>query len=95
VVPNLSGYPGDKPYGTQWFHAGTIRSVDSLTIYHTSDTMPGHSGSPVWRLKDGQRHIVGIHNYGDDDVPAVQNSARRINDAAFDNLLAWKNAPLP
>ncbi len=88
LLVNTSGYPGDKPLGTQWFNAGTITNVNDRKIYYMIDTMGGQSGSPVWRLLNNERHAVGIHAYG-----GCPNSATRIIKAVFDNMLAWKNIP--
>jgi V8-like Glu-specific endopeptidase len=84
---NNSGYPGDKPYGTQWWNSNNIMALTDRRLYYRIDTMGGQSGSPVWRYKDGQRHIVGIHTTGGSPF----NGASRINDAVFNNLVAWKN----
>ncbi|MGB8690336.1 MAG: serine protease [Microcoleus sp.] len=86
LTVNNSGYPGDKPFGTQWFNAGRITQVTDRKIYYMVDTYGGQSGSPVWRLLNGQRHGVGIHAYG-----GCPNSATRIVKPVFDNMLAWRN----
>lgn len=83
---NTSGYPADKPYGTQWFNAGRVSSVDDRKIYYMIDTIGGQSGSPVWRFLNGERHAVGVHAYG-----GCPNSATRITKSVFDNMLAWRN----
>lgn len=85
LLLNNSGYAGDKPFGTQWFNAGRVSSITARKIYYMLDTFGGQSGSPVWRLSNGQRHAVGIHAYG-----GCPNSATRINSAVFNNMLAWK-----
>ncbi len=87
LTVNLSGYPGDKPAGTQWFHSRKIKSVESRRFYYDIDTAGGQSGAPVWRLKDGARHVVGIHTNGH----STGNSAVRITSAVFDNIKAWKH----
>jgi glutamyl endopeptidase len=87
LTVNLSGYPGDKPAGTQWFHSRKIKSVESRRFYYDIDTAGGQSGAPVWRLKDGARHAVGIHTNGH----STGNSAVRITSAVFDNIKAWKH----
>jgi V8-like Glu-specific endopeptidase len=86
LTVNLSGYPGDKPAGTQWWHARRIKWVTARTIVYNIDTAGGQSGSPVWRLKNGQRHAVGIHTNGS----TSGNSATRITKPVFDNIKAWK-----
>jgi V8-like Glu-specific endopeptidase len=83
---NTSGYPGDKAYGTQWWNSNNILAVTGRRLYYRIDTMGGQSGSPVWRYKDGNRHIVGIHTTGG----SVFNGATRVNDDVFKNLVAWK-----
>jgi glutamyl endopeptidase len=86
LLVNNSGYPGDKPFGTQWFNAGRVTSITARKIYYMIDTFGGQSGSPVWRFLDNQRHAVGIHAYG-----GCPNSATRIVTAVFNNMLAWRN----
>jgi glutamyl endopeptidase len=85
LLLNNSGYPGDKPFGTQWFNAGRVSSINSRKVYYMLDTFGGQSGSPVWRLANGQRHAVGIHAYG-----GCPNSATRINGEVFNNMNAWR-----
>ena len=85
LLLNNSGYAGDKPFGTQWFNAGRVSSITARKVYYMLDTFGGQSGSPVWRLSNGQRHAVGIHAYG-----GCPNSATRLNSAVFNNMLAWK-----
>lgn len=82
---NNSGYPGDKPFGTEWFNGGRVTSVASRKLYYMVDTFGGQSGSPVWRFLDGQRHAVGVHAYG-----GCPNSATRITTEVFNNMQAWK-----
>ncbi len=83
---NLSGYPGDKPSCTQWWHARRIKFVTSRTIVYNVDTAGGQSGSPVWRLRKGKRHAVGIHTNGS----SSGNSATRIVRPVFKNIKKWK-----
>ncbi len=84
---NLSGYPGDKPRGTQWWHARRIKWVTARTIVYNIDSAGGQSGSPVWRLRNGKRHVVGIHTNGS----ISGNSATRIVKPVFSNIKKWKS----
>jgi glutamyl endopeptidase len=86
LTVNLSGYPGDKPSGTQWWHARRIKSVTSRTLVYNIDTAGGQSGSPVWRVRNGKRYAVGIHTNGS----SSGNSATRITKAVFKNIKKWK-----
>ena len=85
LLVNLSGYAGDKPFGTQWFMAGNISNVEARRLRYMVDSFGGQSGSPVWRLNNGQRHAVGIHAYG-----GCPNGATRIIQDVYDNMVAWK-----
>lgn len=85
LLLNNSGYPGDKPFGTQWFNAGRVSQVTSRKLYYMLDTYGGQSGSPVWRSLNGARHAVGVHAYG-----GCPNSATRINGDVYSNMLAWR-----
>lgn len=62
---NISGYPADKPLGTQWRSYGTVtnsRPAAGLQlIYYDLDTCGGHSGSPVWLRSQQLRNLVAIH----------------------------------
>jgi V8-like Glu-specific endopeptidase len=83
---NISGYPGDKPSGTQWYDARRIASVNSRKVYYDIDTAGGQSGSAVYRIVNGGRYGVAIHAYGG----AVTNSGTRIVTAVYNNMVAWK-----
>jgi V8-like Glu-specific endopeptidase len=85
---NLSGYPGDKPPGTQWFHSRKLKGINAQTLVYDIDTAGGQSGAPVWAFRNGQRHGVGIHTNGH----VSGNSATRINAAVYQNLINWKQA---
>lgn len=86
LVANNSGYPGDKAFGTQWFNAGRITAVTARKVYYMLDTYGGQSGSPTWRLLNGQRHAIGIHAYG-----GCPNSSTRITTEVYNNMLAWRS----
>jgi V8-like Glu-specific endopeptidase len=83
---NISGYPGDKPPGTQWYDARTIASVDARKVYYDIDSAGGQSGSAVYRIHNGGRYGIAVHAYGG----ATTNSGTRIVQPVYDNLVAWK-----
>ena len=85
-VGNISGYPGDKPSGTQWYDARRIASVSTRKVYYDIDTAGGQSGSAVYRIVNGNRYAFAIHAYGGGST----NSGTRINAAVYNNLVAWK-----
>lgn len=88
TVANITGYPGDKPNGTQWYHSRALSSVSAQRIHYEVDTFGGQSGSAVYRLLNGQRHAFGIHTNG--VFPGVPtNSGVRITQPLFDRLKAW------
>lgn len=85
-IANISGYPGDKPAGTQWYHGRKVTSVAPRTVHYDVDTFGGQSGSGVYRIADGQRRAIAIHAYGG----GTANSGTRITSGVYDNLVAWK-----
>ncbi len=86
VSGNLSGYPGNKPDGTQWYDNHKVASVNSNKVYYDIDTFGGQSGSPVWRIVNGQRFAIAIHAYSG----TLTNSGTRIITPVFNNMVAWK-----
>ena len=45
--PTFSGYPGDKPAGTQWYDHQTIASVNARKVFYDIDTAGGQSARPT------------------------------------------------
>jgi glutamyl endopeptidase len=86
AIANISGYPGDKPSGTQWYDAHKVDSVGPRKVYYDIDTFGGQSGSAVYRIVNGGRYGVAIHAYGG----ATTNSGTRITTPVFNNMVAWK-----
>jgi glutamyl endopeptidase len=84
---NLSGYPGDKPPGTQWYDSHGVAAVDSRKVFYTIDTVGGQSGSAVYRIIGGKRFGVAIHAYGG----ATTNSGTRISTPVYNNLTTWRD----
>ena len=85
-VANISGYPGDKPAGTQWYDHRQVASVNSRKVFYDVDTAGGQSGSAVYRIINGGRFGVAVHAYGG----ATTNSGTRIVTPVFNNMVAWK-----
>ncbi len=75
----VAGYPGDKPFAELWGMARRIKAVTPVQVRYDVDTMGGQSGAPVYVKRNGQRYVVGIHNYGGSTV----NSATRIAPSAY------------
>lgn len=87
VVGNISGYPGDKPSGTQWYDHQQIASVTPEKVFYDIDTVGGQSGSAVYRIVNGRRFAIAVHAYGG----ATTNSGTRISTPVFQNLRAWNS----
>lgn len=92
---NVSGYPGDKPKGTQWFHGEPVvpSAASASHVKYTMDTCPGHSGSPVWmKFTDGKRVQVAVHTSGTGGCPAPTkspNTGVRITCDLIKQVQAW------
>ncbi|MCE5290729.1 MAG: serine protease [Nocardiaceae bacterium] len=83
---NISGYPGDKPAGTQWYHGSRVTSVNTQKVFYETDSFGGQSGSAVYRIVGQDRMAFAVHTYGG----STSNSGTRINNEVFNNLVAWK-----
>lgn len=79
----LSGYPADKPVGTQWTDSDPVSGVRVDRLRYMVDTFGGHSGSAV--IPVGQTAAVGIHNYG-----GCPNHCTRITSDVKRDLDQWR-----
>jgi V8-like Glu-specific endopeptidase len=86
ATANISGYPIDKPEGTQWYASNTIAYVDDYKVYYEIDTEEGESGSAVYLASGQQRVAFAVHAYGG----STTNSGTRITTDAYQNMLSWK-----
>ena len=85
ALVNISGYPGDKPAGTQWFDSRAVAQVNARKVYYEADTAGGQSGAAVFRIVDDARIAVAVHAYGG----ATANSGTRINDEVYGWITSW------
>ncbi|MCT2563002.1 trypsin-like serine peptidase [Chryseobacterium herbae] len=83
TILNNSGYPKDKPRGTQWFNAGAPTNVTDYKLEYMLDTEGGQSGSPVY-VNAPVRSVVGVHGYG-----GCPNKAVRVRDYFFQRWAEW------
>ncbi|SDW39480.1 glutamyl endopeptidase [Marininema mesophilum] len=87
TAETISGYPGDKTYGTQWRHSDQIRQTYDRKLHYANDTFGGQSGSPVYQ---SSYHSIAIHTngvYGGNPY----NRGTRITENVFNNLLYWRD----
>jgi V8-like Glu-specific endopeptidase len=83
---HISGYPGDKPSGTQWYDKHEVASVNPNKVHYDIDTAGGQSGAAVYVVRGGRRIAVAVHAYGG----PTTNSGTRISAPVFANLTNWK-----
>jgi glutamyl endopeptidase len=92
----VTGYPGDKTYGTMWKMSGAIMAVTTYRLWYAIDTAGGQSGSPHYQMKSDGPYAVGYHTYGIPLSPYTQyNSSTRITQSVFNNMISWKNYAYP
>ncbi|MBD0273321.1 MAG: trypsin-like serine protease, partial [Acetobacteraceae bacterium] len=60
----VAGYPSDRPIGTLWRHAERLVRFGRRRLFHTVDTCPGHSGSPILARLGGTAAVIGVHTAG-------------------------------
>lgn len=76
----ITGYPGDKTYGTMWTATGDIENCTTYELHYYMDMYPGQSGSPIY--------TNGSVAYGINvaETPTL-NYGRRMTQEVFDWLL--------
>ena len=85
-LAHISGYPGDKPAGTQWYDKHAIASVNPSKVHSDIDTAGGQSGAAVYMERQGKRIGIAVHAYGG----PTTNSGTRISAPVYANLVSWK-----
>jgi len=79
----ITGYPGDKPFGTMWTNSGSVWTSGSYRLCYTIDTAGGNSGSGI--ASDGGVYVRGIHTTGS----SSQNCGTRITSTVYNTLQSW------
>jgi glutamyl endopeptidase len=85
----LFGYIANSGSAEQHMSQGKAIKLTPNRILHYIDTLPGFSGAPLMYEENGQWKVVGIHNYGVDDLDVV-NKAVRVNDSLISLVAYWK-----
>lgn len=85
----ISGYPIDKPVGTQWFDVRTIAAVSPGQVAYDIDTEVGQSGSPVFAFDGQQATMVAIHQFGDQAVNYGTRITTPLLAEIETQLMAW------
>ncbi len=81
--PTTSGYPGDKPFATQWISSEqAFTDVSDVHLRHNIDSVQGQSGSPVWRGNDYT--VVAVESAESD----TENYAVRLDVPIMYDLMA-------
>ncbi|GAB2656831.1 hypothetical protein GCM10027036_07870 [Flavihumibacter cheonanensis] len=87
----ISGYPGDKDYGTQWTEmTEKINDKNGMIIYGLY-THTGLSGAPILykRKMQNQYFVVGIHNTGSLNGTTHCNAATKIDNDIENLITDW------
>jgi len=71
------GYPSDRPLGTLWRHAERLVRFSPRRLFHTVDTCPGHSGSPIIARLGDSAAIIGVHTAGLLDAEGRSHGCKR------------------
>jgi V8-like Glu-specific endopeptidase len=71
------GYPSDRPIGTLWRHAERLVRFGARRLFHSVDTCPGHSGSPIIARLGNSAAIIGVHTAGLLDAEGRSHGCKR------------------
>lgn len=80
----ITGYPGEKPFGTMWTALSSTTSTSNRILYKM-DTSVGNSGSGITDF--GGTTVRGIHNLGLRGTPT--NSGVKIKSSVFNVIRNW------
>ena len=78
----VTGYPGDKPFGTMWRDSGAVSTSGSYRLCYTLDTAGGQSGSGIY---DSGNVVRGVHTTGSPS----QNCGTRLTSTVYNTLQNW------
>ncbi len=78
----ITGYPGEKPFGTMWTHSGAVSTSGSYRLCYTIDTSGGNSGSGIY---DSGNRVRGIHTTGS----SSQNCGTRLTSTVYNTIQNW------
>jgi glutamyl endopeptidase len=93
----VEGYPGDKPYGTNWWDGDYATQQTASRLFYWNDTAPGQSGSPIYHYNSvtpglcGGWCVTGIHTTGVWDT--AYNSGTRFNPDVMSFINYWVSQP--
>ena len=101
LQPHVGGYPGDKPYGTQWWaKSSRLLRVSGGLVETDLDVVPGQSGGPLWRPSDGSVFAVVSHgkprtglNYGTRMTAGVVEALKQYCSSAGCQVDTFVEAP--
>ena len=79
----ITGYPGDKAFGTMWTASGAVSTSGSYRLCYTIDTAGGQSGSGI--ANGGGAYVRGIHTTGS----PTQNCGTRLTSTVYNTLQNW------
>jgi V8-like Glu-specific endopeptidase len=86
VVGNIAGYPGDRDGGRRlYYHYDWVQAWSNYRVFYNIDTMPGQSGSGVYRRINGGRYVFAVHTNGS----SSGNSGTRIDGAKYNSISSW------
>lgn len=81
---SITGYPGDKPFGTMWTGSGGVWPIGFYRLCYTIDTAGGQSGSGIANGGAGV-YVRGIHTTGSTWL----NCGTRLRSSVYNNLQNW------
>lgn len=83
---HIAGYPGDKPFCTQWTDATQNFFPWKNYMHYDFATEHGASGAPIWYSEAGQYYVFGIHTNGDHFDEHRCNTATLISPEVYDQI---------
>jgi glutamyl endopeptidase len=86
-IINISGYPGDKDFCTQWQDSTSNYYIKNEMLQYDFKTEHGLSGGPIWiKNNSNQYEVIGIHTNGQEKGCTT---ATIITKEIYDNIIKF------
>lgn len=86
---HIGGYPGDRPFCTQWQDSTSNYFLFKNYMHYDFATEHGASGAPIWYSENNENKVFGIHTNGDGFDQYKCNTATLITKEMYDDIIQF------
>jgi len=86
---HIAGYPGDRPFRTQWQDSTSNYFFFNRYFHYDFATEHGASGAPIWYNDNNERKVFAIHTNGDHFDQFRCNTGTLITKTVYDDIVRF------